>query len=156
VVFACGDPLRGDDAVAFQAVEALPTGVIARADVVLAGALGPEHLLRLPAGARVVIVDAVVGVPSGHVVEWDLAELSGRAAPLVSVSSHQLPLDQVVAMSQLLRDEPLEGRFVGLGIGSVVLGEPPADVVAEAVPSLRDAVARAIVALDRLVSEGSP
>ncbi len=136
---------------AFQAVEALPPEILARAEIVLAGALGPEHLMRLPSGARVVIVDAVVGVPSGHVVEWDLAGLSGRAAPLVSLSSHQLPLDQVVAMSQLLRDEPLEGRFVGLGIGSVVLGEPPADIVAGAVPALRDAVARAIVALERPV-----
>jgi hydrogenase maturation protease len=148
--------MRGDDAVAFQAVEALPPQVLARAEVVLAGALGPEHLMRLPTGARAVIVDAVIGLPPGHLVEWDLAELNGRAAPLMSLSSHQLPLDQVVAMSQLLRDEPLEGRFVGLGIGSVALGEPPADLVAEAVPSLRDAVVRAILALDRLVGEGRP
>ncbi len=95
-------------------------------------------------------------MPSGRVVEWDLAGLSGRTAPLVSLSSHQLPLDQVVAMSQLLRDEPLEGRFVGLGIGSVVLGEPPADIVAGAVPALRDAVARAIVALERPAIDRRP
>jgi hydrogenase maturation protease len=142
--------------VAFQAVEALPPEFLARVEIVLAGALGPEHLMRLPRGARVVIVDAVVGVPSGRVVEWDLAGLSGRAAPLVSLSSHQLPLDQVVALSQLLRDEPLEGRFVGLGIGSVVLGDLPANPVAEAVPALRDAVERAIVALERLATEGRP
>jgi hydrogenase maturation protease len=144
VVFACGDPLRGDDAVAPLACRSLPAEVLARAEVRVVGALEAEVLIALPAGTWVVIVDAVVGPPPGQLMEMDLAEMSGRAAALVTTSSHQLPLDKVVALAQLLRDEPLEGRFVGVGIESVAVGVELSEAVARAVPTLGDAVARAV------------
>ena len=148
VVFACGDPRRGDDSVAPIACKSLPPEALARADVKLIGALQPEYLRDLPAGVRAVIVDAVVGPRAGELVEIDLAELSGRAERIVTTSTHQLPLDQVVALAQLLRDEPVVGRFVGVGIDAVAIGEEPRSSVAEAIPALRDAVARAIAELD--------
>lgn len=144
VVFACGDPLRGDDAVAPLACRSLPAEVLARAELRVVGALEAEVLIALPAGTWVVIVDAVVGPPPGQLVEMDLAELSGRSAALVTTSSHQLPLDRVVGLAQLLRDEPLEGRFVGVGIESVVAGMELSESVARAIPALRDTVARAV------------
>jgi hydrogenase maturation protease len=148
VVFACGDPLRGDDSVAPIACTSLPPETLARADVKLIGALEPEYLRDLPAGVRAVIVDAVVGPPAGEIVEMDLAEMSGRAEKVVTTSTHQLPLDQVVALAQLLRDEPVLGRFVGVGIDAVAIGEEPRSSVVDAVPALRDAVARAVAELD--------
>ena len=147
VVFACGDPLRGDDSVAPLACKSLPPDVLARADVKLIGALEAEYLVALPVGTRAVIVDAVVGPPPGEIVEMELIEMSGRAEKVVTTSTHQLPLDQVVAIAQLLRDEPVKGRFVGVGIESVAIGEEPTGSVAESVPSLRDAVTRAVEAL---------
>lgn len=147
MVFACGDPLRGDDSAAPLAVKALPAEVQARADIRLVGALEAAYLVGLPAGVRAVIVDAVVGPPAGRVVEMELAEMSGRAERVVTTSSHQLPLDQVVALAQLLRDEPVEGRLVGVGIESVSLGAALSESVSAALPALRDAVARAIVEL---------
>lgn len=144
VVFACGDPVRADDSVAIRACTSLPPEILALADVKLVGALQPEYLRDLPAAVRAVIVDAVVGPPPGELVEMQLVEMSGRAEPVVTTSSHQLPLDQVVALAQLLRDEPVIGRFVGVGIESVAIGDPPSAAVEAAVPVLRDAVARAV------------
>lgn len=148
VVFACGDPLRGDDSVAPLACKSLPPETLARADVKLVGALEAEYLVSLPAGTCAVIVDAVVGPPPGEIVEMSLAEMSGRAEKVVTTSTHQLPLDQVVAISQLLRDQPVVGRFVGVGIEAVAIGEEPTASVEASVPALRDAVARAVAELD--------
>ncbi len=148
VVFACGDPLRGDDSVAHLAVEALPPEALARVNVKLIGALEVEYLRDLPAGVRAIIVDAVVGPPSGEIVEMALAEMSGRARKVVTTSSHQLPLDQVVAIGQLLRDEPVVGRFIGMGIESVAAGEHVTPSVEASLPALTAAVAAAISELD--------
>ncbi len=148
VVFACGDPLRGDDSVAPRACRALSPETLERADVRLVGALEPEYLRDLPAGARAVIVDAVVGPPVGQIVEMDLAEMSGRAERVVTTSTHQLPLDQVVAIAQILRDEPVLGRFVGVGVEAVAIGEEPTASVEASIPALRDAVTRAVADLD--------
>ncbi len=188
IVLACGDELRGDDGVALAAVGALPPEVLARAEVRMVGAVAVEDLVALPAGSRVVIVDAVAGPVPGQLVEFELAALPGRApdpvapdagasatrapdlatpdsgasgapdadamrtrspaAPAVSpTSSHQLPLLETVALAGLLRDAPLEGRFVGVGIESVAFGSGLSSPVVAAVPALTEAVARAVRAL---------
>ncbi len=67
------------------------------------------------------------------------------------MSSHQLPVDKVVALAQLLRDEPVQGRFVGVGIESVSIGGELSEAVVAALPALGDAVARAVSELDRPV-----
>jgi hydrogenase maturation protease len=146
VVYACGDPLRGDDAIGPRAVGRLPAAALAGVEVRVVGALAPEHLSDLPAGTRVVIVDAVVGPEPGRIVELDLGSLTtgGLAERVVTTSSHQLPLDQAVALGQLLRDAPLQGRFVGLGIGSVAPGAGLSDAVGAALPAFRAAIERAI------------
>lgn len=147
VVFACGDPLRGDDSVAPLAVKGLPAGMMEGVAVRLVGALEAEYLVDLPPRMRVVIVDAVVGPEPGTIVVMDLAEMSGRAEQVVTTSTHQLPLDQVVVLAQLLRDEPIEGRFVGVGIEAVNQGTALSTPVEAALPALRDAVAEAVLAL---------
>ena len=86
VVFACGEPLRGDDSVAHVACRALPAEVLARADVKLVGALEAEYLRDLASGVRAVIVDAVVGPAPGEIVEIPLLEMSGRGASVVTTS----------------------------------------------------------------------
>lgn len=147
VVFACGDPGRGDDSIAGRAVACLPAQTLALADVRIVGALEPEYLVDLPAGTAVVIVDAVVGVPPGRIVELDLADLGARAERVMAASTHQLPLDKAVALAQLMRDEPLEGRFVGVGIESVSPAEELAEPVLVALPALRAVIADAVRSL---------
>jgi Ni,Fe-hydrogenase maturation factor len=173
IVLACGDELRGDDGVALAVVGALPPAVLARAEVRIVRAVEVEDLVALPVGSRVVIIDAVAGPTPGQLVEIELAALHGRApdratpdagassapdaavkhprtpgAPDVSpTSSHQLPFPEVVALAGLLRNAPLEGRFVGVGIESVAFGSGLSRPVAAAVPALAEAVARAVQAL---------
>ena len=173
IVLACGDELRGDDGVALVAVGALPPEALARAEVRILGAVAVEDLVALPAGSRVVIVDAVAGPAPGQLVESELAALTGRAPHLATLdagtsdalrpagmhppapdlppaspmSSHQLPLPEVVALAGLLRNAPLEGRFVGVGIESVAFGSGLSTPVAAAVPALAEAIARAVRAL---------
>jgi hydrogenase maturation protease len=147
VVLACGDPLRGDDSIAPLAVAGMDDAALAGAEVRIIGALEPEHLVDLPAGTAVVIVDAVVGVEPGRLVELELDELAGHARRVVTTSSHQLPLDRVVALAQLLRDAPLAGRFVGVGIADVRPGEDLSAPTEAAPPALRAAVESAIASL---------
>jgi hydrogenase maturation protease len=152
VVFACGDELRGDDGVAPFAVRALPSAVAAGVEVRVLGAVAVEDLVALSPGTRVVIVDAVVGPAPGQLVELDLAALpagvTDRAAlALITTSSHQLPLGDMLALAALLRDAPIDGRFVGIGIRSVAFGSELSGPVADALPALTDAVSRAILAI---------
>jgi hydrogenase maturation protease len=128
------------------AVRALPLELLAGAEVRIVPAVTVEDLVALPPDAQVVIVDAVVGPPPGQLVELALADLATGAVRAVATSSHQLPLPEVVALAGLLRDAPLQGRFVGIGIGSVAFGSQLSEPVAAAVPVLADAVARAIMA----------
>jgi hydrogenase maturation protease len=147
VIFACGQGLRGDDAVALDAVGHLPADVRRLVTVRRVGALAPEDLVAVAPAARVVIADAIVGPAPGTVVHIDLAELSAPRTRLerrFTASSHQLPLGDVVALGRLLRDAPLTGSFVGLAIGSVTADAPLSDAVRAALPAFREALAAAV------------
>jgi hydrogenase maturation protease len=151
VVFACGQGLRGDDAVALAAVRQLPPDIRRTITVRRVGALAPDDLVALPPAVRVVIADAIVGPPPGTVVRLDLGDLptsQGRGTRRFTASSHQLPLGDVVALGRLLRDAPLEGSFVGLAVGSVRVGAPLSDPVRAALPAFREALAAAVRAAD--------
>ena len=88
-------------------------------------------------------------------MELRLIEMSGRSEEILTTSTHPLSLDQVVAMAQLLRDEPVQGLFVGVGIepiedgrsGELSEGDAPSEPMRAAIPVLRDAVGRALGAL---------
>ena len=58
-----------------------------------------------------------------------------------------MPLPEVLALAALLRETRLTGRFVGVGIASVALGEGLSHPVAGAVPLVAEAVARAVRSL---------
>jgi hydrogenase maturation protease len=121
-VFVCGEPARGDDAAGFAAVELLPGGTLARIDVVLAGQLDVQLLLDLPAEVPCIVVDAVAGIHPGELFVRPLAEIIGAARARAEAgatpalrSSHELPLEQVLALAALLRPSPPAGTFVGIG-----------------------------------------
>jgi hydrogenase maturation protease len=153
VVFACGDALRGDDSVAGRAVASLPSGTTSAADVRSVGALEPEMLMALDPQTPVVVVDAVVGVGVGDIVELDLAGLASKTDRVAAWSSHQLPLERVISLAELLRGAPVRGRFVGLGIGRVEGGAGLSPGAAAAMPRLVVAVERAVETLTTRGSE---
>jgi hydrogenase maturation protease len=151
----CGEPARGDDAAGFAAIELLPPDVRVRADVTAAGQLDVLLLLDLPADRPCVVVDAVAGLPPGEIWVRPLSTLVDRARGLAEAgrtpeprSSHELPLDQVLALAATLRERPPAGTFVGIAGACWDLGAPLSSAVAAALPALAAAIAAAIEAAE--------
>ncbi len=150
-VFVCGEPYRGDDAAGQAAVELLAPAVRDRVDVVAAGQLDLLLLLDLPADAPCVVVDAVAGIASGEVWVRPLATLVDRARGLAEGgrapeprSSHELPLEQVLALGATLRTAPPAGTFVGIGGSCWDVGAPLSPAVEAALPAFAAAITAAV------------
>ena len=150
-VFVCGEPARGDDAAGFAAVELLPAEVRARAEIQAVGRLDVLVLLDLPADEPCVVVDAVAGIEPGETWVRPLAMLVGRARSLADTgrapeprSSHELPIEQVLALAATLRDAPPAGTFVGIGGSCWAVGTPLTEAVAAGLPAFAAAIAAAI------------
>jgi hydrogenase maturation protease len=139
IVFACGDPLRGDDGAAHAALAALPPRVRERADLREVAELSVEDLLALGPDDRVVVVDTVIGVEAGTLVRLDLDELPAIAAQVQPHSTHELPLDQVVGMALLLGGRAV-GTFLGIGGRDFGIGQPLSEPVWWSLPALSLAI----------------
>ena len=145
VVFACGDPAHAEhESVAIAACTSLPAEVLERVDIKLVGPMRPEYLRDLAPATHVIVADTVIGTP-GELTVIPLIEMSGLEEPLAMSSTTDPPLDEVVAMAQLLRDEPLRGNLVALNVESVDLNDPPDPV---AVSAMRAAVAQQVAEVD--------
>jgi hydrogenase maturation protease len=148
-VFVCGEPARGDDAAGFAAVDLLAPDVRARAEIVPVGQLDVLFLLDLPADVPCVVVDAVAGLAPGETWVRPLAALVDRAGAGRSPeprSSHELPLEQVLALAALLRDAPPAGTFVGIGGSCWDVGTPLTAAVVAGLPAFAGAIAAAVKA----------
>ena len=147
VVFACGDPAHGEhDSIAIAAAVGLPPALLEQVDLKLTGAMRPEYLRDLAPATQVILADTVPGAAApGEVLEVPLVELSGLEEPLAASATADPPLDEIVAMAQLLRDKPIRGRFVGLGVDSEDLTTPPD---ADRVATLRGAIERVVAELE--------
>ena len=146
-VFACGETLRGDDGMAAAAVRGLPASIRGLADVRRVAALRPEDVMDLPAGQRVLIVDAVVGPEPGDLVRLDLDALAFRAVPLRAGSSHQLPIAMVIGLAEALGSRH-DGVFMGLAGSSFEPGAPLSGPVRRALPVVRQAICDEVRRLD--------
>ena len=154
-VFVCGEPARGDDAAGLAAVDLLPPEVRARAEIVPVGQLDVLLLMDLPAGEPCVVVDAVAGLAPGEIWVRPLAALVDRRRagtrtpadgrrPPEPRSSHELPLEQVLALAATLRDAPPAGTFVGIGGSCWDVGTPLTAPVAAGLPAFAAAIAAAV------------
>jgi hydrogenase maturation protease len=131
-LLVCGEPLRGDDAVAEAVVHALPATTLRLSDVCRVGGLMPDDLLTV--GSPVIVVDAVLGLPAGTVVDLPLHALAELAASGVSpASSHALPLPTVLGIVERVAGHLPEGRFIGVAGADFELGDPLTDDVRQAV-----------------------
>lgn len=141
VVFACGDPAHAEhDSIAIAACTGLPAEVLEQVDLKITGPMRPEYLRDLSEGSFVIVADTVPDTP-GTIEVVHFIDLVGREEPLEASSSTIQPLDEVIAMAQLVRSDPIRGRFVGLGVEAVDLKAPPDEA---AVEQLREAVLAAI------------
>lgn len=150
-LLVCGSADRGDDGAALSAVagllSGLPPHLLTVLEVRRCEQLELEDLLDLPDGTACVITDAVIGLPVGQIVTIPLAELPERdaAAGPTPRSSHVLPIGQLVAIAQVMRDAPLAGSFVGVGGRSFGFGRAVGRPVRSALPAFRSAIEAALV-----------
>jgi len=145
-ILVCGEPMRGDDALALEAVRDLDATARNAAEVREVGQLSPDELLDAP--EPVIVVDAVSGPEPGALVDISLAELAaaGGPAPRAS-SSHALPLATAVGLSVRLRGAPPEGRFLGIAGADYGLDAPLSATVRAALPGLTARIVYWIVEL---------
>lgn len=140
-VLICGERLRGDDGAAVLAVGLLTDEVVQLASITEVGQLSVEALLATPRDAAVVVVDSVVGMAPGKVVELPLSALTSQgsndAAP---ASTHAMPARQVLTLAAELRGTPLCGTFVGLGGVAFGFGEELSPAVAAGLPEFAAAI----------------
>jgi hydrogenase maturation protease len=148
VVFACGEPLRGDDGSGPASVEGLSAAVRTVAEVRTRSSLSAEDLLELPPGTAPVVVDAVTGPPAGTIIREYLADLERVAVAWTPLSGHQLPLVTTIGLARALGWRVC-GTFLGVGAGSFGLGEGLSEPVAAALPALTAAVEHEVDALAR-------
>ena len=150
-LLVCGNADRGDDGAALAAVagllSGLPPHLLAVLDVRRCEQLDLDDLLDLPETAACVITDAVVGLSPGEVVTIPLVELPERdaAAGPVPRSSHVLPIGQLVAIAEVMREHPLDGSFVGIGGRSFGYGRGIGRPVRAALPAYRAAIESALI-----------
>ena len=143
LVLVCGERLRGDDAAAMIAVDMLPAGVRALADILEVGQLHIESVMDVPEGVALIVVDAAVGVGPGEVVTMPLKAVAqpGAVGPW---STHAMPPDQVIALGGELRGSLPAGVFVGIGVAEFGLGEELSPAVKSGLAGFVDAIATAV------------
>lgn len=128
-LLVCGNADRGDDGAALSAVAtllpSLPSAMLERLEVRRCGHLRVEDLTDVPAGEVTVVVDAAVGIPPGHVVTLPIRQILADAESPTPRSSHELPIDQVLGLAQVMRPGGLpEGTFIGIGGRRFGYGRP--------------------------------
>lgn len=154
-VIACGSPDRGDDGVADAAMMALPADIRAMSRVHPSRELSADDLLDIPPGGACVVVDAAAGPPPGGLVIMPLRTVAARAVAqaVAPRSSHELPIDQVLRLVEVLRGELPEGTFLGMGGLRFGLGRGLSAPVRAALPAFVDALGGEI---RRLASRPEP
>ena len=152
--FFCGERQRGDDAVAFVLLDALPRALRRRFARVHVGAPDPGPLLDALAVGPCIVVDAVSGCAPGAIVTMPLEAIArsghrqGSRAVAGPRSSHLLTLAATLALVETLLDAPLRGTFVGIGVRDCSFGEGLSAEVADALPAALRALDAALAQLD--------
>jgi hydrogenase maturation protease len=117
-LLVCGSADRGDDGAALFAVAhvlpRLEAAVRERLEVRRCEQLDATDLIDVAEGEACIVLDTVVGIEPGAIIECPLEELAGRSA-VAPRSSHALPIDQVLAIADAVRGGLPRGTFVGIG-----------------------------------------
>lgn len=158
-VMVCGNVHRADDAAAIRAVGVLLARLHRRrgrlVHIERCGQLDIQHLLDVPVGMPIVIVDAAIGVRPGRVVTIPLDDLIDHPRGPAPHSSHALPINQVLGVANALAAQPLRGLFVGVGGLDFSFADRLSPPVARALPRFVDAIAAAIDQFAPLPSAGA-
>jgi hydrogenase maturation protease len=117
-LLVCGSADRGDDGAALRAVAhllpRLADDVRQQLEVRRCVQLDATDLIEVADGEACLVLDTVVGVEPGSVVELSLDALADH--PTVAPrSSHALPIDQTLGIARAVRGVLPPGSFLGIG-----------------------------------------
>ncbi len=146
-VLVCGSADRGDDGAALCAV----AHVLPRLDPILRQRVEVRRCQQLDAtdiidvadGEACLVLDTVVGVAPGSIVQIPLDELS-RLQDAAPRSSHALPITQVLGIAEAIRGGPPRGRLVGIGGKWFGFGETRSRALRDGMAAFEEATALAI------------
>jgi hydrogenase maturation protease len=149
-LLVCGNSDRGDDGAPLRAV----AHVLPSLDAALRGLLEVRRcqqldatdLIDVAAGEACLILDTVVGVEPGEIVEMALEDLATQAT-LAPRSSHALPISQVLGIARSVRGSLPRGTFVGIGGKWFGFGELRSRAVRDGMDQFERSIAAALVAL---------
>ncbi len=132
LILACGNPLRGDDAVAWRIAESLQ-GLVACSDaeIVCSQQLAPEMAESVSRAECVIFVDASAAAPPGCVSLVPIAADKDCPASL----THQLNPAAILALSNALYGKsPTRAVLLTVGGERFELSEGLSPAVSQAVP----------------------
>jgi len=143
----CGSADRGDDGAALRAVaHLLPTlddDVRRQLEVRRCPQLDATDLIEITDSEACLILDTVVGVEPGSIVELAFDDLAER--PTVAPrSSHALPIDQTLGIARAVRGALPPGLFLGIGGKWFGFGEVRSRALREGMAAYEQAIDSAI------------
>jgi hydrogenase maturation protease len=149
-LLVCGSADRGDDGAAVHAVAhllpRLEPDLRQRIEVRRCPQLDAVDLIDVAPGEACVVLDTVVGVEPGEVVEIPLDGLVTRQG-INPRSSHALPIDQVLGITMAVRGAVPAGTFVGIGGKWFGFGQLQSRALRNGMPAFERAAEDAILRL---------
>jgi hydrogenase maturation protease len=120
------------------------------------GQLDVDHLLSVPRGGGVVIVDAATGIDPGTILELPLRGFLAPDAAIKARSSHALAIPEVIGLAEMIRGRPLIGRIVVIGARRFALGRPLTRRVTAALPALSRTIRAAVERVTETLRNADP
>ena len=149
-VLVCGSADRGDDGAALTAIaHVLPSlgpEICRRLEIRRCPQLDPTDLIDVAPEERCLVLDTVVGVQAGAIVDLPLEALV-RASDVAPRSSHALPIQQVLGIAEAVRGSLPGGRFLGIGGKWFGFGPTRSRALREGMPAFELAGRAAITGL---------
>jgi hydrogenase maturation protease len=157
-VLVCGSADRGDDGAALCAVAhilpQLEPELRQRVEVRRCPQLDAADLIDVADGEACLVLDTVIGVEPGIVVQIPLDELTLLQA-VAPRSSHALPITQVLGIAEAIRGQLPRGRLVGIGGKWFGFGETRSRAVRDGMTAFEEAAADAIQELSQPIIAAS-
>jgi hydrogenase maturation protease len=151
-VLVCGSADRGDDGAALCAVAhilpQLEPALRQRVEIRRCPQLDAADLIDVADGEACLVLDTVIGVEPGIVVQIPLDELT-RLEAVAPRSSHALPISQVLGIAEAIRGQLPRGSLVGIGGKWFGFGETRSRAVRDGMAAFEQAAAHAIQELSQ-------
>jgi hydrogenase maturation protease len=149
-VLVCGSADRGDDGAALSAIAhvlpLLEPATCQRIEIRRCAQLDPADLIDVGPHEACLVLDTVVGVDAGRVVECSLDALV-RETAVAPRSSHALPIQQVLGIAEAVRGGLPPGRLVGIGGKWFGFGRTRSRALRDGMPAFEQAVRAAITSM---------